>query len=117
MSYNRIRSLSTSDVGEKLNVSSFRLFIRITSFAILISSLFTKEWFCLSKVTDSLLIKVGLFRYCDEDQCFSFPETSSKYFNIKFFKINTRYNFIMANNGFCINFIINNVFCDIFFQN
>lgn len=64
----------------KLDISLFRIFIRIFTLVFLISSLFIKEWFCLTKLKESIMIKIGVFKYCNEDECFPYRENFSKYF-------------------------------------
>lgn len=71
-----------NDFNITLDISIFRFFIRFFALVFLLSSLFTKEWFCLTKFKESIMIKIGIFKYCNEEECFRYEENFCKYFKL-----------------------------------
>lgn len=74
--------MTIDDFNITIDISRFRLLVRFTTFLFLFSSLFTKEWFCLTKIKESIMIRIGIFRYCNEEECFKYEENYSKYLYI-----------------------------------
>lgn len=68
-----------SYVNDQIDFSKFRLFIRFTSLAFFISSIFVNEWFCLAKNNESILVKIGILKYCNEGNCYSYKLNHCNY--------------------------------------
>lgn len=65
-----------------MDISILRIFIRFSTLIFLGISIFTKEWFYLTNFKDSILIKIGVLKYCHENDCFSYSGKISNYFYI-----------------------------------
>lgn len=63
----------------KMDTSFIRLLIRTLTFMFLLSSFFTTEWFGLTKYNNSFLVKIGIFKYCNEEKCFPYEKNNGKY--------------------------------------
>lgn len=60
-----------------MDISLFRLLVRYLALVFLIASILTKEWFYLMKTKQSILIKIGIFGYCNDEECFLYKENHS----------------------------------------
>lgn len=69
--------MNKSDFMIIFEISFFRLLIRSLSLFFLFSSTFTKDWFIIANIKNSILVKIGIFRYCNDLECFTYRENPS----------------------------------------
>lgn len=87
-----------SQLNQANNFGYRLFFIRIATFAFFASSFFVHQWFFLPKSEGSVHIDIGIFKYCDKNECSYYPKTFCKYFKYKSLKCNISCNYFMANN-------------------